>query len=346
MADPRLASILDQSGDAATVAWAHHGTGDLGKLADPELAIAAAAELGNVAVLQAVEQPKALRKAAAAALHRLKSKGVKVADVAPARSFTLTREQLNVPPRAWVGAPNAMGNCHYVLTATDFDGSCIMEVIQGGSKLQDQHGHAGRHELRTFWKGMEADRSLQEVPFVVGLHLADAAVRGNLVHGRVVHGWEHLLSKVAPGTVASARLVDPLRHALPESGTAFEAWVLPCWLIPAKVVDFTLSLMPGEGGAATEEGWLEQALETLLDAPTREAFALAAEQNALVYGVLGRGTNAAAATATAARLRAGGDANSFPELRSALLLATFQEMQRRQQEERQDLEAMMRKIGR
>lgn len=341
MPDPRLSAILDQSGDPATVAWSHHGTGNLAGLADPELAIAAAAELGNVAALQSVDGPKALRKSAAAALHRLKSRGVKVADAAPARSFSLSREQLDVPPRAWVGAPSAMGNCHLVLTATDFDGSCIMEVIVGGDKVQDQHGHAARNELRRFWKDMEADPSLREVPFVVGLRLADAAVAG-----KSIHGWDHFLSKVSPATLASARLVDPLRHALADDGGAAEGWVLPAWLIPGKVVEQTLANMPQGDADVAEEGWLEASLTGLLDPNTRERFAAAADHAALVFGVLGKGATATAAKSVAARLRAGEPASAFSELRSALLVATFQEIQHRQDEQRRDMEAMMQQIGR
>lgn len=341
MPDPRLSAILDQSGDAATVAWSHHGRGDLASLADPELAIAAAAELGNVAALQSVEGAKPLRKAAAAALHRLKSRGVKVADAAPARSFSLTREQLDVRPRAWVGAPSAMGNCHLVLTATDYDGSCIMEVIVGGDKVQDQHGHAARNELRRFWKDMEADPSLREVPFVAGLRLADSAVAG-----KAIHGWDHFLSKVPPATLASARLVDPLRHALPDDGAPAEGWVLPAWLVPGKVVEQTLANMPQGDADVAEESWLEASLTDLLDASTRARFAAAADHAALIFGVLGKGATATSARSVAARLRAGEPASSFSELRSALLVATFQEIQHRQDEQRKDLDAMMQQIGR
>ena len=70
-----LAAILDRSGDPATVAWAHEGKGALAALPDPQLAIAAAGALGNVAALQSVNAPKDLRKAASAALHKLKSRG-------------------------------------------------------------------------------------------------------------------------------------------------------------------------------------------------------------------------------------------------------------------------------
>lgn len=341
MPDPRLSSILDQSGHAATVAWAHRGEGDVASLPDPELAIAAAAELGNVAALQAVQGAKALRKSAAAALHRLKSKGVKVVDAAPARSFSLTREQLDVPPRAWIGTPSAMGNCHLVLTATDFDGSCIMELIVGGDKVQDQHGHAARNELRRFWKDMDADPSLREVPFALGLKLADSVVTG-----RSIHGWDHFLSKVSPATLASARLADAARHALPDDGGPAEGWVLPAWLVPGKVVEQTLANMPQGDADVAEEGWLEASLTDLLDATSRERFAAAADQAATIFSAVGKSSSAESARSVASRLRAGEPASAFSELRSALLVATFQEIQHRQEEQRKDLDAMMQRIGR
>ncbi len=339
MPDPRLAALLAQSGDAATVAWCHHGTGDAASLPDPELAIAAAAELGNVSALQGVQAPKALRKAAAAALHRLKSRGVKVADVVAPRSFSLSREQLDVPARAWLGAPNAMGNCIVVLTATDFDGSCIVEVVVGGDKVQDQHGHAPRNELRRFWKDMDADPTMAQVPFLAGLHLADLAVRG-----KSVHGWDHFLSKVSKPTLANARLSDPLVHALPASDAAPEGWLLPAWLIPGRSTEAALSAMPQDAGPS-EEGWLSTSLDGVLDAATREKFAAAADFSATVFGVLGKGSSAASALSVAARLRAGDAGSTFPELRSALLVAVFQEIQRGQDEQRKDMEAMMHKFG-
>src|SRR5687768_5615412 len=106
MADRK--SILDRTGDAATVAWAHEGTGDLAKLPDPHLAIAAAAALGNAKALQSVTTgPKELRKAASAALHRLRSRGVKVETRVESRTAGLGRESVDIPSRAFLSLPDA-----------------------------------------------------------------------------------------------------------------------------------------------------------------------------------------------------------------------------------------------
>lgn len=339
MADPRLASIVDRSGDAALVAWAHHGTGSLAALTAPELAIAAAGELGNVAALQSVTEPKALRKAAAIALHRIKSRGVKVEDLPSARSFTLAREVLDIPPRAFFGAPNAMGNCHMLLTGTNFEGSCIMELIIGGPKVQDQHGHASRSELRAFWRDMEADPSLTDVPFLAALHIAD-----RVVSGKSIHGWDHFLSKLAPGTLAAARAVDPLLSARPEVGAAVEGWVLPTSLVGGGVVDAVVNAMPQEGDPSNDS-WLDLGVSSALEGAARDEFAVAADFAALVYTMLGRSAQAADAVDVAARLRAGEPGGNFPQLRSAVLLGAFQEIQHRQTEHQRDVESLMQRIG-
>ncbi|MSQ01969.1 MAG: hypothetical protein EXR71_08755 [Myxococcales bacterium] len=327
MADSRLSAILDRSGDAATVAWAHDGAGDLTTLSDPELAIHAAGELGNVAALQAVVAPKSLRKAAALALHRIRSRGIKVADAVPPTAFTLAREAFDVPPRAFLSGPNAMGNCQLLMTATDREGSCIMEVIIGGDKVQDHHGHANRGELRRFWKEIEGDGVMVEIPFSAGLHLGDAALKG-----KPAHGWDHFLSKLAAGALAAARSADPRQVALADTGAEAEAWVLPAWLLPGAVVDGIVASLPADA-TPENEGWLNDAIAGALDGAGREAFAFAADRSALVFALLGRGAAAKSAWAAAARLRSGDDCRDLAPLRSAVLLAAFQDLQQRQTEQ-------------
>ena len=342
MADPRLASILDRSGDPATVAWAHEGVGALAGLADPELAIAAAVALGNVAALQSVEEPKALRKLAAAGLHKLKSRGVSVeAKLAP-KAFSLGREVLDVPPRAVLGGPNELGNFHMVLTATDHEGSCIMELIVGGDKVQDQHGHASRHELRSFWKDMESDRSLREVPFVAGLHFAD-----KYAAGRNLHGWGHFLGKVPPAALVAARAVNPLTHALADDGNAPGGWILPAWIVPGKTVDvLATGLSDPEAGP---DGMAPEAVEAVIDeALTPELvaqFAAAAEANVAFFRMLGYANLAGEAEDVAAKLRASEGSKGIPQLRAAVLIAAFQELNHRQQEKQREIDDMMRMIG-
>ena len=94
--NPVVAALLDRSGDPASVAWVHDGVGELAALPDPDAALAAAVEVGNTAALQAVAAPKALKKAAAAALHKLRSRGVKVEAAVAPRAFSLGKEQEDI----------------------------------------------------------------------------------------------------------------------------------------------------------------------------------------------------------------------------------------------------------
>lgn len=339
MADPRLASILDRSGDPATVAWAHDGEGALTSLSEPELAIAAAGELGNVSALQSVSEPKVLRKAAAAALHRIKSRGVRVEEKAATNTFTLSREVLEVTPRAFMAAPNPLGNCHMVLTASDQEGSCIVELIVGGEKVQSEHGHASRKDLRGFWKQMEDDPMMAEVPFIAALHLAD-----RVASGRSIHGWSHFMNKVAPATLVSARLADPLRYARPDDGSPAAGWILPGWSVNAKLVDTMVKTTPNQDPEATE-AWLSGGVAQVLEGAAREEFAMAADFAALVFGVLGEGASAADARSVATRLRAGEAAEAFPQLRSALLVAVMEELNHRRAEKQREIDAIMQRLG-
>ncbi len=344
MPDPRITSIVDRSGHAETVAWAHEGHGNVASLPDPELAIAAALVLGNGVALASVTAPKPLRKLASAALHKLKSQGVKVAAAAPPRSFSLGAEEVNVPPRAFLSRPNTMGNIHLVLTATDRDGSCIMELIYGGSRLNDNHGHASRGELRSFWRELENDRAMGEIPFVAGLHLGDV-----LVQGKHAHGWDHLLEKVDPGTLTSARLLDPLRHAPPAKDDDGDPgdWTLPAWLVPPKVVESTLESMPQElapEGEALPEAWLEAGTDEALSA-ARHEFATACEQFALAFALLGRPRAAAEARSVRRRIEDGEAGRTLPQVRQSLLLAVYDEIRRRDEEQRADMDGIMRMVG-
>ncbi len=212
LADPRLAAILDRSGDPATVAWAHNGTGDVASLADPELAIAAAEALGNAAALNGVTAPKPLRKAAAAALHKLRSRGVKVEAPVATRSFSLGKEEITIPPRAFLSLPDDDGDMQLLLTCTDDEGSCVFATIIGGPNgvREARHAHVNRGELRDVIRQTEAMKVHAEIPFVAGLHYAD-----RLHAAKHEHGWEHFLEHVAPATLTSSRLLDPLLRLPP-----------------------------------------------------------------------------------------------------------------------------------
>ena len=342
MPNERLASILDRSGDAPTVAWAHEGVGTLTALPDPELAIEAAAALGNTAALASVQQPKNLRKLAAASLHKLRSKGVRVEVAAVPKSFTLAGEAVTMPPRAFLSVPNELGNHHLILTATDNTGSCIMELIVGGEKLQDHHGHASRSELRSFWKEIQNDGTMKEIPFLVGLHLGLQAVRGQRAHG-----WEHLIEKLDKGSVPAAERVAIQIDSVPQIAELadVDSWGLPAGLVPGKVVAAALSAMPKDTTGDEGRSWSVQFATEALSA-ARPAFAAAARKNAQVFSVLGHRVSASKSLEIAEAIDAGAAGGSFPEMIIAVNFAVLREMQHRQVEQRQDLDAMMQALGR
>lgn len=231
MPDPQaLQAILDRTGDAATVAWAHDGQGDVSRLADPALAIVAAERLGNVAALQAVSAPKDLRKAASAALHRIKSRGVKFEEKVAPRAVVLGKEKSDLASRAFLSLPDREGDLELLLTASDDSGNCVLGMILGpdGAVREVNHAHVNRSELRDLWKRAEGRPDHAELPFTSGLHYAEKWL------GATHHDWKHFCDHVASGTLQSARLLDPLQRAPAAEDTDAEGGD---WNLPARLLD-------------------------------------------------------------------------------------------------------------
>lgn len=210
--DPRLAAILDRTGDPATVAWAHTGTGDVAVLPDPELAITAAGLLGNSGALQAVAGPKALKKAAARALHQLRSRGVKVDEAPRATAFTLGREEVAGLQRAFLSLPDTEGDLELLLIAADEEGVCVLGTILGGPEVlrEARHAHVNRGGMREVLRSVEERGVHAELPFTAGLALAE-----RIYTPRHEHAWSHFLEHVPSATLESARFLGPER-GLPE----------------------------------------------------------------------------------------------------------------------------------
>lgn len=277
-ADPRLSAILDQSGDAATVAWAHRGEGDLTTLPDPLLAIAAAESLGNVAALQAAGGPKPVRKAAAAALHRLRSRGVKVEEQVRPTSFTLGSAELDLPSRAFLSVPDRDGEVELLLTASDDEGNCVLAVIIGGPDLvrEARHAHVSRGELRNLWREVEGRGMHTELTFAGGLHYAERllAPRGN-------HDWKHFLEHVAAATLQSARILDPMAKLPPavEDEPLTPKWMVPSGLLAVQALERYASelmdsmaspLYPDEAARSAKiDEIMKSAADAALDDPAR-----------------------------------------------------------------------------
>ena len=236
--NPVVAALLDRSGDPASVAWVHDGVGELAALPDPDAALAAAVEVGNTAALQAVAAPKALKKAAAAALHKLRSRGVKVEAAVAPRAFSLGKEQVDIPSRAFLSVPDMEGDVELLMTCTDAEGSCVLGVVCGGAAevREARHAHMQRGELRDLWRQAEGRQDLREIPFVAGLALAERWVTAP----QHAHAWHHFLEHVPPGTLMAARVLDPDGTATPpqpESPDALEGWLAPLSLFQGESVE-------------------------------------------------------------------------------------------------------------
>lgn len=295
--NPALASILDRSGHADTVAWAHEGRGNLAALPDPMLAIAAAAELGNTAALQSVTAPKDLRKAASAALHKLRSRGVKIEAAVAPRAFTLGRAEVAVPSRAFLSLPDLEGDLELLLTCTDGEGTCVLGVIIAGDGTvrEARHAHMGRGELRDLWKQAEGRADLQELTFTAGLHFADLWLGGH------DHNYKHFLEHVPGHVLAVARALEPLttaRAPIDEEDTGLDAWLAPASLLDEAAIasgtartSDTLASPEGAGSDAVSDAIEAIVRETASAAVTdanREKLVQAAELAAIAYRFHGR----------------------------------------------------------
>jgi hypothetical protein len=289
MSDPSaVTAIVDRTGDPATVAWAHEGVGNVAALPDPHLAIAAATALGNVKALQSVTAPKDLKKAAAAGLHKLRSRGVTIVEPVAPRAFTLGKQEDFLPARAFLSLPDMDGDMELMLTVSDAEGNCALGVILGAGEVKEtRHAHMGRGELRDVWKQAESRKDLAELPFVAGLHYADAALAN-----ANKHDWKHFLEHVSIATLASARVLDPLLRApagIDEGEDPSSRWLAPVRALHEPTllagIDQVQALVGEHGMAGGDDAALDAKLEaiytstadTALDLGNRAALVNAAE---------------------------------------------------------------------
>lgn len=215
-----LDRILDRSGDPATVAWAHDGQGDLAALPDPLLAILAAEKLGNAPALLAATGPKPVRKAAAAALHRLKSRGVKVDAPAP-RAGVLGVEVIPVDTHAWLSFPDEEGEVKLLLGYSGPRGTRVLDIDLTGP--HDAWAHAGpssKNGIRDAGAELVREGGVP-LPFAVALRYARTWAGGE-------KNVQEFSDHVGVELVAQADAVDPEAH-LPPPGEDVpgHGWVYP-----------------------------------------------------------------------------------------------------------------------
>ncbi len=327
-----VTAIVDRTADPASIAWAHEGTGALANLPDALAAIEAAGQIGNVVVLQTVNAPKDLKKAAALALHKARSRGLKI--VAPANpvAFSLGREVIEVPSRAFLSLPDMEGEQELTITCTDTEGTCALGIIVSatGELREARHAHLNRAGLRDFWKQAEGRRDLAEVPFTAALAVA-LGVPG-LVRD---HAWMHFLEHVPAETLAQARALDLATAAagLPghetDGGASAEGWLPPASLFGGDMLAATFRAITEKMTSGEEEGTdadteLAAALDAAFTDEVRERFVAAARRAALAWRWHGR-PEGAARLETLADNAASGPGSSFPALVTAFRLAVGRE---------------------
>ena len=202
------------AGEHAASAWLSAGTGlDELSLQDAISAIEAARRSENSERLQEARKGaahKLVRKAAGAALHRLKSSGVAIA--APTTQVWTPRADLDEipPPVALLGMPNPDGYFPFLLIAFGKEESCASAGLAGGGQgfTDTDHAHVGRKSAREILQEGRARQGMKDVPFHVALHFVLRAFEES--GSGKPPGFDHMLGSVPEGFKNSARLLDPL----------------------------------------------------------------------------------------------------------------------------------------
>lgn len=200
------------------IRWLRDGSGDLSGVQKGRAlaAIEAAVALGNgeaLAMLKASARDKDLRKAAGAAMHRLKAAGQQVAEVRAPGQWSLGREAApELAPVAFLSPPDPDGCFSFLLIATGDNETVAFGGLAGGASgfREVDHTHLSRSARRTLLDDARRDAGIVEVPFFAALHYLEQAFA---VSGTTPHEWNHLLIHVDEGVRTSAKLLDPLGAA-------------------------------------------------------------------------------------------------------------------------------------
>jgi hypothetical protein len=155
---------------------------------------------------------KSVRKAAGAALHRLKSAGVSVEEPRRGASWTARGATLDAPPQpvALFGLPDPNGYFPFLLVAYGQQEACASAGMAGAGQghIDADHGVLSRSSARDVLHNAKLQQGLHEVPFHVGLHFLQRAFEEG---GKgEPEGFGFLLGSVPEGVKNSARLLDPL----------------------------------------------------------------------------------------------------------------------------------------
>lgn len=211
-----LGAVEAEDRSSPSVVWLIDGGDGLAEMdVDVALvAVEAARRMGQAVRLMAAKKTlnKKVRKAAAKALHSLKSSGVEIPmEKRQGSGWSLGTEVREIPsPVGLLGLPQGDGYFPFILLSHSDGGACVTAGVAGSVQgFQDSdHAHVGRSKARDIVANARKDHNLVEVPFHVALHFCERAFDEG--GSNRPHGWGHMLSSVPEGTQNSARLLDPL----------------------------------------------------------------------------------------------------------------------------------------
>jgi len=299
-------------------------------------AVEAALRLGRGDLLTTAKneaRDKEVRKAAAAAIHRLKSMGQKVEETRSAQAWTLKAEEAPVfPPVAVVSMPDQDGTFAFVAVVTGANETVAFGGMAGGvSGHRDvEHTHLSRSARREILADLRRDEAMTELPFHAALQVLERAFA---LGGATPHEWDHLLVHLDEGTKTSARLLPLFKEALEAPHPDVLAQIVPLLDGPAPVVLvpdqgalleyamelFSASTSPLEVNDSTRQARVDAAMDKAADAMVsgfrRRTWAVALETAAVVAAARGLDDLVEPARHTALALEQGWPGHSIPYVR-------------------------------
>jgi hypothetical protein len=212
-----LEAIQAEDKTQSSAAWLIDGSASVDALTQEEalVAVEAARRMALVGALNEAKgaSDKLTRKAAARALHSLRSSGHEVPEQPKAAAgWSMGTEVREIPaPVGLIGLPQGDGYFPYIMVAYGKDNACVCAGVAGaGQGYQDaDHAHVSRSKARDIIDNARRDHNLVEVPFHVALHFAERAFTEG--GAGQPHGWHHMLSSVDEGLKNAARMLNPLQ---------------------------------------------------------------------------------------------------------------------------------------
>lgn len=299
-------------------------------------AVEAALRLGRGDLLTTAKneaRDKEVRKAAAAAIHRLKSMGQKVEETRSAQAWTLKAEEAPVlPPIAVISMPDQDGTFAFVAVVTGANETVAFGGMAGGvSGHRDvEHTHLSRSARREILADLRRDEAMTELPFHAALQVLERAFA---LGGATPHEWDHLLVHLDEGTKTSARLLPLFKEAVEAPHPDVLAQIVPLLDGPAPVVLvpdqgalleyamelFSASTSPLEVSDSTRQARVDAAMDKAADAMVsgfrRRTWAVALETAAVVAAARGLDDLVEPARHTALALEQGWPGHSIPYVR-------------------------------